>query len=220
MTVIWFLGCRGLLKDAIVSYALAVLWRAWSREGCHECSRGLLSESSGARVAAKIVGAVLLLSIISSTFMLGGCAPHINIKLDAAADINPGPQGEPLSLLLRIYQLEGKEQLSKASYVDLLDDDSSVLASNLVDRYEVILRPEENKEVRLPMADQANYLGLVAFFRDPVTEYWQQIEKLPQRLFGKRRSKRIKMMVRDNSLFFYDREYDDKEHKHGKLASD
>lgn len=161
------------------------------------------------------LGRCAYLLIMLVVALLSGCAPHIKLTFDAEADINPGPEGEPLSVLLRVYQLDGTEKLNRLAYIDLLDDDISILASELVEHHELIIRPHERKQLRVPMAEEADYVGVVAFFRDRATEHWLQVEALPRRLFGTRRSKRIDMVVTGSYLLFFDREY-----KHGKLAAD
>lgn len=153
-------------------------------------------------VQANLVGYWAYLLVLLCPVLISGCAPHISLSFAAQEDINPGPRGEPLSVLLRIYQLDSKQQFSHIAYADLVEDGSSALAGQLVDSHELIIRPDERKEIRIPMDDEADYVGIVAFFRNPVGEHWQQIEHLPRRMFGTRRSKHIDMVLTEGYLHF------------------
>jgi len=109
---------------------------------------------------------------------LTGCpkkAVNVELLLDATASVNPDPQGQPLSVVVRIYQLKDKGRLEKADYTAILKSDKSTLADDLLDTRERVLEPGKTETVPLQPDPAARYLGVVALFRAPVGDSWRRI---------------------------------------------
>ncbi|MBK1735818.1 type VI secretion system-associated lipoprotein [Halorhodospira abdelmalekii] len=132
--------------------------------------------------------------------LMTGCNPQIRLTLDADADINPNAEGDALSLLLRIYQLDSSETFSQLDYDELLFDDGEALGSSLIERHEVVIRPRQYEHLDLPMASAAQQLGVVAFYREPASSGWRASETLPSGLFGLRGDRRLRVQLSGTSL--------------------
>jgi type VI secretion system protein VasD len=69
--------------------------------------------------------------------------------------------------LVRVYQLRDDKAVALATYEGLLDDDERLLASTLLDKRSLVVKPEEGAQLNVPMHKDAQFVTLVALFRDP-----------------------------------------------------
>lgn len=72
--------------------------------------------------------------------------------------------------LVRVYQLRDSKAVEQASYEGLLDDDDWLLASALLDKRSVMVRPEEGAQLNVPLDKDARFVTVVALFRSPDTQ--------------------------------------------------
>jgi type VI secretion system protein VasD len=93
--------------------------------------------------------------------------------------LNPGDRGEPLATVVRIYQLKGSNKIADAGFDELLDNDKTVLAEDLVDVKELTLQPSQQLSPPVVRADGAQYLAVVGLFRQPAGTSWRVLYHLP-----------------------------------------
>nr|WP_223965471.1 type VI secretion system lipoprotein TssJ [Burkholderia diffusa] len=97
---------------------------------------------------------------------------HMNLVIESRAALNQDDQGASLPVVLRIYQLKDGKALEKAGYAKLLADDKDALKTDLLNCTEVTLDPGATVKLSTPMADAAQAVGVVAFFRDQSHAEW------------------------------------------------
>lgn len=90
---------------------------------------------------------------------------HIGIVSDNTA--NPTARGEPLSVVVRVYQLKRREAFDQASYEALLNQDKTVLAYDALSADSQTIVPNTGTRLSLPLSEETQYVGVVAFFRKP-----------------------------------------------------
>ena len=100
---------------------------------------------------------------------------RVNMTVNAAADINPDIAGKPLSVVVRVYQLKDKGRLESADYSAILKSDTQALAGDLLENTERILQPGAQEIFDVRVNPAANYLGVVALFRNPAGDNWRKI---------------------------------------------
>ena len=107
------------------------------------------------------------------------------LMLTAAADINPDRSGRASPVLVRVYQLRGDAAFRDAQFDPLYDDDQKVLGESYVARYDYTLPPGDKKEIELPLADDAGFIGVVAVFRDILgsASEWRAVTAAQRRAF-------------------------------------
>ncbi|WP_166366858.1 type VI secretion system lipoprotein TssJ [Pseudomonas akapageensis] len=71
--------------------------------------------------------------------------------------------------LVRVYQLRDSKAWEKATYDTLLADGDRVLDADLLDQRALVVKPEEGAQLNVPMAKGAQFVAVVALFRDPET---------------------------------------------------
>lgn len=72
--------------------------------------------------------------------------------------------------LVRVYQLRDTKAAEQATYDGLLGDDDQLLASALLDKRSVVVKPEEGAQLNVPMDEDAQFVTVVALFRSPDTQ--------------------------------------------------
>jgi type VI secretion system protein VasD len=93
----------------------------------------------------------------------------MNIDLDARAAVNETSSGLPLSTVVRLYQLKDSKTFAQLEYVQLQNNDLDLLKADLVATKDVVMRPGSSASVSEPMQKDAEYVGVVAFFRTPAS---------------------------------------------------
>jgi type VI secretion system protein VasD len=103
----------------------------------------------------------------------------LHLVLKGTDRLNPGDRGEALATVVRIYQLKGSNKISDAGFDELLDNDKTVLAEDLVDVKELTLQPSQQVSPPVPRLDGAQYLAVVGLFRQPAGTSWRVLYHLP-----------------------------------------
>jgi len=111
----------------------------------------------------------------------------MKVDLVSRAAANPDATGQPLSTVIRLYQLKTPTTFEKLTYAQLQTDDLTLLKGALLTTANVVLRPGTSEDVTEPMHPDASYVGVVAFFRDvDQTAVWKVV--LPKAQWKKTRS--------------------------------
>ncbi|AKZ65497.1 type VI secretion protein [Herbaspirillum hiltneri N3] len=121
----------------------------------------------------------------------------MNIDLLARSSLNPDSGGRSLSTVVRIYQLKTAKNFEKLDYMQLQRDDIDALKPDLLATKDIVLRPDANASISEAMNSEAEYVGVVAFFRDmDKTSQWKLI--LPKKQWKK--TDPVKIEVRESVL--------------------
>jgi type VI secretion system protein VasD len=95
---------------------------------------------------------------------------HLDFNGRAATNTD-GTDMRALSVptLVRVYQLRNSQALDRASYEDLLSNSDGVLSADLLDKQAVLVKPGEGEQLNVPLDKDAQYVAVVALFREPDT---------------------------------------------------
>ncbi|MGF6595425.1 type VI secretion system protein VasD [Paraburkholderia sp. GAS448] len=91
----------------------------------------------------------------------------LKVDLTARASVNPDEAMRSTSVAVRVYQLKDRKLFDKASYDDLLKNDKTLLAQDLQASTATVVNPGASASVSQPMQPDTEYVGIVAFYRDP-----------------------------------------------------
>jgi type VI secretion system protein VasD len=98
-------------------------------------------------------------------------------EVRAAVDpaINRGPDGQPLSVVVRCYQLKDRAAFTKLSFDQAAcgRPDAEILDGEVLSRDEWVLVPGQDRTVRPELLPGARYVGLVGLFRRPDPQAWR-----------------------------------------------
>ena len=109
---------------------------------------------------------------------MSGCATApktVQINGEADSVLNRDERGNSLSVAVRIYQLKGPEEFSRLTFDMLANSapEADVINADLLDRSEAIMVPGGKFSNAITIRDDAKYVGLLAFFRQPDPYYWR-----------------------------------------------
>jgi type VI secretion system protein VasD len=121
----------------------------------------------------------------------------MNLDFVSRSSSNTSGTGQSLSTVVRIYQLKTPEAFDQLDYAQLQTNDMDMLKADLLASTDLVLRPNANASISEPMNDHAEYVGIVAFFRnDGRDAKWKLV--IPKKQWKK--SDPVKIEVQDSSL--------------------
>jgi type VI secretion system protein VasD len=126
---------------------------------------------------------------------------QMNVDLKGRTSINADAQGQPLSTVIRFYQLKGETTFGQLSYSQLQSDDLKLLKTDLLATKDVVLRPDASASITEPMNPDAQFVGVVAFFRDPAQDRAWKLT-IPKKQWKK--TDPVKIEVNGNELVLVD----------------
>ncbi len=123
-----------------------------------------------------------------SLLMMSGCLKKknkqeitaISVDIIATSNLNPDVNSRPSPVVVRIYQLKTPGKFETADFNSLYNNDAATLGSDLVKRDEYILRPGELQQYKNQPDDEANFLGVVAAFRNIDSAGWKSQVIIPK----------------------------------------
>ena len=110
--------------------------------------------------------------------------PSIKIAIEGEATptINRDANGDPLSVVVRVYHLKDKGEFSKLTF-DLVTSgrtDQELLGADFIGRSEFVIVPGTLFRETADLSPGTKYLGVVAFFRKPDPNYWRYLVSVEQ----------------------------------------
>lgn len=121
---------------------------------------------------------------------------QINLVIASRSALNQDERGMSLPVVLRIYQVKNSKAFATVTYAQLLSGRGDALKADILTRAEITLDPSATVTLSEPMADDAQYVGVVAFFRDQANAEWQLM--IPKAQWKK--TDPVRLNVVDNRL--------------------
>ncbi|WP_434771507.1 type VI secretion system lipoprotein TssJ [Pseudomonas entomophila] len=130
--------------------------------------------------------AVMLLSACSSAPPMPQQAPspdktRVNLRFTADSALNPGAEGVPAPVRVRIYELRNEGTFTRADYFALTDQAQVTLGTDLLDIDDVLLQPGARLQVQRVLNPATRQIGLVVGYRDIDRAQWRQVLQVPPR---------------------------------------
>ena len=97
------------------------------------------------------------------------------ISMRAKADANPGPDGRPSPVVLRLYQLKADAAFINSDYFPLFDDEKKVLGGDLLSREEQELFPGQTLSLEIPFAAETRFIAVAGGYHDTGSASWRAI---------------------------------------------
>lgn len=100
----------------------------------------------------------------------------LNVDFKARDGLNPDEKQKSLSVVVRVYQLKDRKAFDTATYNDLLKNDKTVLAQDLLDSHAVIVTPGGAASLSQTMQEDTKFVGIAVFFRDATVDVnWRRV---------------------------------------------
>ncbi|MDR3428728.1 type VI secretion system lipoprotein TssJ [Silvimonas soli] len=103
-------------------------------------------------------------------------ADTLTLKIDLLAreGMNADDKDQATPVVIRIYQLKDAKTFAAGAYTSMLDNDTSIIKDDLLQRKDLVLRPGASISLDEPLEKNAKAVGVAAFFRTESRERrWQ-----------------------------------------------
>lgn len=133
----------------------------------------------------------IVLIFLSMTLLIGliGCTStkpsikeqtSIDLRIEAAENVNPDEKGRAAPIQVRIYELKNDNAFTSADFYSLQDNDKSILGGDLLVSDEFILRPGEVKTIRRRTNPETTVIGVLAGYRGLAQSQWRETYRLAE----------------------------------------
>jgi type VI secretion system VasD/TssJ family lipoprotein len=118
--------------------------------------------------------------ILLATVLAAGCSSDTKkwrLTLTATQALNQDDSGEALPVVVRVYQLRGKDKFQQATFKALWKNDKELLEGDLLDRKELTVHPDSETvlDLDLDVKHGAAFFGVMALFRKPDVMSWKEL---------------------------------------------
>ena len=136
------------------------------------------------------------------TVACSGGKQEVRVALVSSEVLNLDDSGASLPVVVRVYQLRSKEAFERASFRTLWKSDKEHLQGDLIERKEIVLRPESEVIVELEIDKKkgAAYLGVMALFREASGDRWKTIVPARIRHFNPFTTPEVRILVHRQSV--------------------
>ncbi len=112
-------------------------------------------------------------------FMFEDKPPKLVANIQASADVNPDTEGSPSPVVIRIYELNSLAEFNAADFFALYDNDTDVLAEELILREEKTLLPSEGFLIERELNIATRYVGIIVAYQDIENAKWRASFETP-----------------------------------------
>ncbi|MEE3215455.1 MAG: type VI secretion system lipoprotein TssJ [Pseudomonadota bacterium] len=97
------------------------------------------------------------------------------VALHADDSLNPDTEGNPLSVVVHLYQLDSLNAFNATNSEGLEAGAKDLLGDSLISEREVVLLPSHTLVETAPMDPRTRYVAVAAFFRQAEGEDWRLV---------------------------------------------
>lgn len=101
--------------------------------------------------------------------------PQMRATIQSVNFLNPNIYNQASPVVITIYQLKSPSSFQQASFFALYNNPTGTLASDLLDKRDIEIRPQQKQKLDILLSTQTNYIGVLAAFRDPDKAQWRQV---------------------------------------------
>jgi type VI secretion system protein VasD len=117
----------------------------------------------------------IILALLTLLIGCSGSPSHLATVIRASGFLNPNIYNQASPVVVSIYQLKSATTFQQANFFSLNNNLSAILAADLLDKYNIEIRPEQKQELKLELTPNTNYVGVIAAFRNPDSAQWRQV---------------------------------------------
>ncbi|MBB5409205.1 type VI secretion system protein VasD [Paraburkholderia sp. HC6.4b] len=140
------------------------------KRAAHRASLAIAILSAVALAGCGVAQAVGDSTVDAAKWVFTTQVKQMNVDLKGRTAVNADAHGQSLSTVIRFYQLKDEKTFAQLNYSQLRSDDLTLLKTDLLATKDVVLRPDASANITEPMNPDAQFVGVVAFFRDPTQD--------------------------------------------------
>jgi type VI secretion system protein VasD len=132
---------------------------------------------------------------------LAGCSsPKLGVSMSSTANLNMNEDNEPLTVVVRVYQLSRAETFKSASFRELWRNDLATLGDAALVKEEIVMEPASSREISMEPKRDARYVAVMAGFREASGDDWKAIKRLPDGWLSGYFDERVRVSLEGNSV--------------------
>lgn len=123
-----------------------------------------------------------MLAAAGAGLMLGCSSPPkppkptiIDVKLSAAATVNPDSRNRASPVIVRIYELKAPAAFESADFFSLFDKDRETLGADMTARDEFVLQPGQTVGFKREVKSETRHLAVLVAYRDLERARWRAV---------------------------------------------
>lgn len=101
--------------------------------------------------------------------------PAATVTLLAAMNLNPDLQGRASPVEVRIYELSARQVFDSLDFFATWDRPETVLGPQLLSSTSLVIMPREARQLRIELQRDAEYVAIVAAYRDIDRATWRLV---------------------------------------------
>ncbi|MFJ7316395.1 type VI secretion system lipoprotein TssJ [Pseudomonas sp. NPDC098747] len=121
------------------------------------------------------------LTALTALALLAGCASlspfstltKLDLKLTASAQVNPDLHGRASPIVVRLFELKHSAAFENTDFFSLYHRANESLTPDLVLGEELELQPGQSVDLKLKVAEDSRYVGVIAAYRDLPKSTWR-----------------------------------------------
>lgn len=129
------------------------------------------------------------LALAAGLSLLAGCSAlspnsdltKLDLSLEGSEGLNPDLNGRPSPIVVRLIELKHPVAFEHADFFTLYNRAKEALSPDMVMQEELELRPGERHELKLYVAPESRYVGVLAAYRDLPEARWRYVVPLEHR---------------------------------------
>lgn len=127
-----------------------------------------------------IAAAILFLTVGCSSVKDIKEQTRLELRIEAADNVNPDEKGRAAPIQVRIYELKNDTAFTSADFYSLQDTDKAVLGNDLLVSDEYLMRPGEVKTIHRKTKPETTVIGVLAGYRKLARSQWRETYRLAE----------------------------------------
>ncbi|MGI3744624.1 MAG: type VI secretion system lipoprotein TssJ [Janthinobacterium lividum] len=111
-------------------------------------------------------------------------AATVELHFNAVAGLNPGANGQPAPVRVRIFELKNTASFLRADYFALAERAQATLGADLIDQDEVLVQPGQQLTLSRDLNSTTRQIGLVVGYREIDQAQWRTVVTVAPRKVG------------------------------------
>lgn len=133
--------------------------------------------------------------------VLAGCSSSkLNVDMSSTANLNMNEENEPLTVVVRVYQLSRGETFQSASFEELWQNDLATLGDAALVKEEIVMEPASQRTITMEPKRDARYVAVMAGFREAQRADWKDIRELSDGWVSQYFDENVQIALKGNSV--------------------
>jgi len=106
-------------------------------------------------------------------------ARAVSINISVSTQVNPDINARPSPIVVRVYQLKSLGSYKESDFYGLFEDYETILGEDLIGSEQLHLNPGDTHTLKSNVAPEAQYIAVIAAFRDINQAMWRDSILVP-----------------------------------------